>query len=301
MLIIFYSLLMLRVGCCTNDFEFLTKTVIVGQNGTLTCPLQKSLLYQETLYWIRLVSGNWPEFLGGTFNFDFEDVIKIPHITAKQENETFVLHINGAKINDTGLYYCIKVKQLDMKFIKGTFLKVEGPEPDVTAVTQEPLYDQVYPGDPVSLQCSFFFNPEKKTCAADHSVFWFRTRSDESHPSLIYLHGNNTDKCDRTPVTNTTQKCSFTRNIASSDSETYYCAVASCGEILFGSGTKLQAPSLWDLKAANIVLLLSGAALTASLIVIAVLVHRIRRKTCGCCNDAVTAGGDQQIRVKRKR
>jgi len=163
MLIIFYALLMLGVGrkyiknitveeiyisffivyakmvfsdflwaACfpgsTDDFKFVTTSFTVGQNVTLTCPRQTSPLHQETLYWIRLVSGTWPKFLGGTYNFDdkFDDVIQIPHITAKQGDETFILHFNGAKLNDTGLYYCFKIKQLDMTFLYGTFLKIKG-------------------------------------------------------------------------------------------------------------------------------------------------------------------------------
>ncbi|XP_041846189.1 uncharacterized protein LOC121643057 isoform X1 [Melanotaenia boesemani] len=302
MLIIFYALLMLSVGCRTDDRKFITNTVTVGQNATLTCPLQKSLLHQETYHWIRLVSGNWPEYLGGTFNFDFDGVTEITHITAKQENEAFVLHINGTKINDAGLYYCIKVKQLNLTFIKRTFLQIKGPEPDITAVIQEPPSEPLNPGDPVNLQCSVFFKTEKKTCPADHSVFWFKAGSDDRHPSFLYLHGNSGDKCERTPEANTTQKCvySFSSEVTSSDAGTFYCAVATCGEILIGNGTKvdIQASNLWDLKVSNTVILLLGAALTVSLVVISVLVYKIKKATCGCWKDAVMNCDNQQIQQR---
>ncbi|XP_075336641.1 uncharacterized protein LOC142397183 [Odontesthes bonariensis] len=296
MLIVFYALLMLGVGRSTDDFKFVTTSFTVGQNVTLTCPRQKSLLHQETLYWIRLVSGNWPEFLGATYNFDdkFDDVNQIPHIKAKQGDETFILHFNGAKLSDTGLYYCFKIKQLYMTFLYRTFLKIKGPEPDITAVIQEPPSDPVHPGDPVTLQCSVLFKSEKKTCSADHSVYWFRTGSDDSHPGLIY--GNSGDGCERLPETNSTQKCvySHSRSVSSSDAGTYYCAVAACGEILFGNGAKLdiQAPNMWDLQTANTVLLLLCAALMTTLIVISVLIYTIKKKTCGCYNDDVTACND---------
>uniref|UniRef100_A0A0S7EJE7 PPUP9126 n=1 Tax=Poeciliopsis prolifica TaxID=188132 RepID=A0A0S7EJE7_9TELE len=115
-----------HVTDCTEDFKFEVKTIIVGQNVTLLCPHQTSALYRETLYWIRLVSGNWPEFLGATFNFVDDDVSKISHIQTKQEQGKFLLYINEAKRNDNGLYYCIKIRQLDFIFINGNFLKVQG-------------------------------------------------------------------------------------------------------------------------------------------------------------------------------
>ncbi|XP_049895722.1 uncharacterized protein LOC126387225, partial [Epinephelus moara] len=277
MVIIFYLLLMLRVGRCTDDHVFETTTVEVGDDVTLNCTRQTSI-NQETLFWIRLVSGKTPEFLGGTFAFDYKDVNKTPHITAKQEPGSFILHIHETKLSDTGLYYCLKVNVLDMTFSKSTLLRVKGPEPDITAVTQD-LSDPVRPGDSVTLQCSVLSDSEKKTCL----VYWFRAASDESHPSFIYTHG-----CEKSPEAGSPQKCiySFSKDVSSSDAETYYCAVATCGEILFGNGAKLDVEELnmWDLQKANILLFLLFAALALSLSVIAFLIYTIKKKTCDRCN-----------------
>uniref|UniRef100_A0A3Q3J5Q6 Ig-like domain-containing protein n=1 Tax=Monopterus albus TaxID=43700 RepID=A0A3Q3J5Q6_MONAL len=100
--------------------------------------------------------------------------------------------------------------------------------------------DPVRPGDLVTLQCSVLF--DNKTCLQEHSVYWFRARSDDSHPSVIYAHLNSGDHCERSPEISSSQKCVYnlSRNVSSSDAGTYYCAVATCGEILFGSGTKLE-------------------------------------------------------------
>ncbi|XP_051275432.1 uncharacterized protein LOC127374303 isoform X1 [Dicentrarchus labrax] len=287
MLIIFFLLLMLRVGRCTDSLIFETKTVGVGDNVTLTCTRQTSEL-STSLFWIRLISGDLPEFLGGTFSFDYDGVNKTPRITAKQEPGTFLLHISQTKLSDTGVYYCVKVKQLDMTFLNGTFLRIKGPEPDVTAVVQVPPSDSVRPGDPVTLQCSVLSDSEKKTCPGDHSVFWFRAGSDESHPSLIYTHGNSGDECEKSPEAHSPQKCvyNFSKNISSSDAGTYYCAVASCGEILFGNGTNLDT-EVYSQKE-NTIIYLVCAALAISLIVIAFLVYAIVKKSCDCCNAAVT-------------
>jgi len=99
----------------------------------------------------------------------------------------------------------------------------------------------------VTVQCSVLFNFEKKSCPAEHSVYWFRAGSDKSPPSLIYAHENSGDGCESCLEVNSTQKCvySFSKNITSSDAGTYYCAVAACGEIIFGNGNKLDVKGIY--------------------------------------------------------
>ncbi|XP_070692522.1 signal-regulatory protein beta-2-like [Pempheris klunzingeri] len=253
MLIGFYLLLMFTVGRCTNDQDLVIETA-VGQHVTLTCDRQKSSEASETLFWIRLVSGNMPEFLGGTFNFDYDGVNATPRIRAYQAPGTFLLNINKAELSDTGVYYCIKVAALKMTFLKGTFLRIKGPEPDITAIIQDFPSDPVHPGDFVTLQCSVLSDSEEKTCPEDYSVYWFRAASDGSHPSLIYTQRHSSDECG-SPDHHTSQKCvySLSKNISSSDAGTYYCAVASCGEILFGNGAKLDVEvlNMMDLETTN--------------------------------------------------
>ena len=93
----------------------------------------------------------------------------------------------------------------------------------------------------MTLQCLVLSNPENKKCPGDHSVFWFRAGSAESHPNLIYALGNR-DYCEKSSEAGSLQKCfySFSKNVGPSDAGTYYCAVASCGEIIFGNGAKLN-------------------------------------------------------------
>ena len=104
----------------------MTDTVGVGQDVTLTCARPTNKYKSTTLFWIRLVSGNLPEFLGGTFSFDYDGVNNTPHVITKQQPGTFVLHIKKAELSDTGLYYCINVDQLHMTLLKGIFLRIEG-------------------------------------------------------------------------------------------------------------------------------------------------------------------------------
>uniref|UniRef100_A0A3Q3EID8 Ig-like domain-containing protein n=1 Tax=Labrus bergylta TaxID=56723 RepID=A0A3Q3EID8_9LABR len=112
----------------------------------------------------------------------------------------------------------------------------------ITSVVQDISQDQVHPGDLMTLQCSVLSESENNTCPGKHRVFWFRAGSDENHPSVIYTHGNRPGGCEESPETHSPQKCvySFSKTVNSSDASTYFCAVAACGEILFGKGTKID-------------------------------------------------------------
>lgn len=118
-----------------------------------------------------------------------------------------------------------------------------GPEPDISAVIQNVSSGTVLPGDSVALQCSVLSGSEQKKCPEKHSVYWFRVKPDESYPSLIYVKGNRGEECEKSPETLSLQSCVysfFKENVSYSDSGTYYCALAACGKIVFGNGTKLD-------------------------------------------------------------
>ncbi|KAI3351517.1 hypothetical protein L3Q82_020372 [Scortum barcoo] len=103
-----------------------------------------------------------------------------------------------------------------------------------TVVQWPTVSDSVRPGDLMTLQCSVLSDSENKTCPGDHNVYWFKTGSDKSHPNIIYTDGNRHDECDKRSDTQKSCIYRFSKNVSSSDAGTYYCAVATCGEILFG-------------------------------------------------------------------
>lgn len=103
---------------CTQEQFFEKKTVDVGDDVKLTCERKAT----GTLFWIRLVPGNFPEILAKTNSFETVHT----HITATKEPGTFVLHIRNVKLSDTAFYICIKTQQQSVLFLKGTDLRVEG-------------------------------------------------------------------------------------------------------------------------------------------------------------------------------
>ncbi|XP_008303421.1 signal-regulatory protein beta-2-like, partial [Stegastes partitus] len=285
MLIGFYLLLMLSVGRSTDDQTFVTTTARVGENVTLTCSHDKSK-QAYALFWIRLVAGNLPEFFGKTYNFKYNDENRISRIQTKHEPGTFVLQITETTQSDTAFYYCFKSQKCNIAFLKGIFLRIEEPEPDITAVIQHSPSDPVRPGDSVTLQCSVLSDSKKKTCPEQqHSVFWFKVGSDQSHPSLVYSQTNSGDECEKSPEAQSPHSCvySFLKdNVSSSDAGTYYCALAACGKVVFGNGTKLdiEGVNTHDSQKVDTFLFVLCAALATSLIVIVFLVCAIRKNSC---------------------
>ncbi|KAK7877220.1 hypothetical protein WMY93_032073 [Mugilogobius chulae] len=96
-------------------------------------------------------------------------------------------------------------------------------------VRQSPSSAAVVPGHSVSLQCSLQpkNNKSQIQCPQQDNVHWFRAGSEEPHTGLMY--------------NSTNYSCVYrlSKTIGhSSDAGTYYCAVDTCGHILFGQEPK---------------------------------------------------------------
>ncbi|XP_008303418.1 uncharacterized protein LOC103375010 [Stegastes partitus] len=123
MLIIFCVSLVFTIGRCTDGLSFVTKTVGVGQDVTLTC--SRNSTAGGILFWFRLVAGNLPEVLGTTYFYGHATSNETPRITAKLGPGTFVLRITQTKRSDTALYYCEKIAERRKSSSNVTFLTVK--------------------------------------------------------------------------------------------------------------------------------------------------------------------------------
>ncbi|XP_064811932.1 uncharacterized protein LOC135527264 [Oncorhynchus masou masou] len=153
-------------------------------------------------------------------------------------------------------------------------------------VEQQPVSDPVQPDVSVTQRCTVL----SETCTGEHSVYWFRAGSGDSHPGVIYTPGNRRDGCKKNPETpSPTQSCVYSlskNNLSLSDAGTYYCAVVTCGEILFGEGTKLNI-----IKGSTVdpIVLSLGAAVALCVIVIFILAcTKNKRQTCYHCKASVS-------------
>uniref|UniRef100_A0A672IQN4 Ig-like domain-containing protein n=1 Tax=Salarias fasciatus TaxID=181472 RepID=A0A672IQN4_SALFA len=108
-------------------------------------------------------------------------------------------------------------------------------------VTQWPaVAAPVQPGNSVTLYCSCSVLSENKVCSGDLSVFWLRGGSQASQPDVIYTDANSWDECGRRSDTQRSCVYRFSKTLTSSDAGIYYCAVATCGQIVFGNGTEMD-------------------------------------------------------------
>ncbi|XP_019750447.1 uncharacterized protein LOC109530932 isoform X4 [Hippocampus comes] len=227
-------LLLIPDGECVAATNFTTATTTVGESVFLKCPRDNKFL--GSLLWIRLVSGTFPEFLFGTPTINSVSIkngtfSSAHRITAKQMPGEFVLQIPNVQKSDTAVYYCLKVTQHELMFLSGTFLQVKDNYMNSAAATQDSGSDESRSGPSVTLRCSVLRPFGNKTCTDEHKVYWFRSGTDEAHPSFIYAH----EECQKVKK-DSVQKCfyAFSKNLSSSDAGTYSCAVAACGEIFMG-------------------------------------------------------------------
>ena len=92
--------------------------------------------------------------------------------------------------------------------------------------------------DSVTLQCPLLCKNKEKAeralCRAERSVHWFRAGSEGFDPGIIYTQRNISDE-------DMERSCSYSLSVRdSSDAGSYYCAVVTCGQILFSEGTKVE-------------------------------------------------------------
>ncbi|XP_038153573.1 uncharacterized protein LOC119791502 [Cyprinodon tularosa] len=153
------------------------------------------------------------------------------------DDKIFNLTILKTVEQDEGMYHCALTDWIEFTWM-GTYLMVKGNSKKTssyTVVQQSTASESSGPEDSETLQCSVLSESENNSCSEDLSMFWFKAGSNRSYPNIIYTDGKRAYNCEKSP--NTRKKCiyNFTKNISSSDPGTYYCAVATCGEILLGN------------------------------------------------------------------
>ncbi|XP_061086038.1 immunoglobulin lambda-1 light chain-like [Conger conger] len=221
-------------------------TAQLGDTVTLPC-FCSDIGGATVISWIKHPLGQKPQHVTKMVNYDTDAVFfnkfkNSTRLSAKTAKGSFNLTVSNVEPSDSATYYCTFIHFFgEISFGNGSTLIVTGPESQRrTVVLQQPESESVQPGDSVTLQCTV----HTETCAGEHSVHWFRPGSGESPPGIIHTHGHRSDECQRSSGTvSPTQSCVYNfpkRNLSLSDAGTYYCAVATCGEILFGNGTMLD-------------------------------------------------------------
>ncbi|XP_045577680.1 uncharacterized protein [Salmo salar] len=217
----------------------------LGGTVTLICFCPKVSVTR--FHWFKQSFGQKPlhmtsSFYGGQYysNTFIKDFNETKRLGVRRGDYSCNLTISKTEPGDSATYYCSTTVIYELTYGEGTVLIVKGSESNSISVLQQPVSESVQPGDSVTLNCTI----HTETCLGKHSVYWFRHGSGESHPGIIYTHGDRSDQCEKRPAAGSPpQSCVYNfpkRNLSLSDAGTYYCAVASCGEILFGNGTQLD-------------------------------------------------------------
>ncbi|XP_039476698.1 uncharacterized protein LOC120443060 isoform X3 [Oreochromis aureus] len=292
MIVLWVTLLLLHQGhFCVFSMKLDTlvpvTTVQLGETVTIPCHLPAIETIRKEVHWYKQSAGDTlkvictmresatPEF-APEFN---NSRLKVNH--DKHFTNLTILKTNQ---EDEGIYHCGFTEWRKNTKWTGTYLLVKGNTQrtsNYTVVKEK----AVHPGDSVTLQCSVLSSSNRKTCPGGDNVFWFR-EANTSHPSIIYTDGNRHHECEKR--SDTQQSCVYrlSKNISSSDSGTYHCAVATCGEILYGNGTKLDSREtrVWLQMAGSIIFLLCSV-LAISLIVIVALIWTIKKNSDHCRAD----------------
>uniref|UniRef100_A0A3Q3VXY2 Ig-like domain-containing protein n=1 Tax=Mola mola TaxID=94237 RepID=A0A3Q3VXY2_MOLML len=216
-------------GACASREGFFV-LANVGEKVTMPCFYQG---LATMLSWYKQHLGKKPRLISNFNKFEKSD-----HFRNEFKNSSrFILNTGEGKnhltifdlhISDSATYYCAGLQIYNLEFGEGYTISVKGSGLNVPALLHQSASQTIQPGGSVTVNCTV----QTGTCDGQQSVYWF-TNSAESHPGFIYTQGGRNDQCERNTDTQT-HTCVY--NLASlnlSHAETYYCAVALCGHMLF--------------------------------------------------------------------
>ncbi|XP_053486873.1 uncharacterized protein LOC128611414 [Ictalurus furcatus] len=212
-----------------------------GERVTLNCPFYWSQSLLNLVIWYKQIFGEMPQKVGEGLAYKGVKIspeFKTSGYKMEKTDSSSSLTISHIKKEHGGLYYCVQFNwgNVAVNLSRGTFLDVTDERDINVSVFQSGVSDSVPAGASVTLQCSVL----SESRSAELQVLWFRAAPPQSHPQIIYTHHNSSHQCESGSSTHTCVY-NFSKNILSlSDTGTYYCAVAVCGKIIFGNGTRVQ-------------------------------------------------------------
>ncbi|XP_053179642.1 uncharacterized protein LOC128362817 [Scomber japonicus] len=242
MIVLWVTLLVLHQGYALIPMI----TVQLGEPANLTCAFSDVKLNSEGVYWYKQSAGDTLKLIVKLIQHatpQYAPQFNVSRFEVHRDKKCINLTILKTTEEDEGMYHCGVVNWPNTNW-SGIYLLVKGNSErtsNYTVVQWPTVSNPVRPGDSETLQCSVLSDSGNKTCSGGLSVYWFRTGSNASHPDFIYTDGSSPDECRKKSDLNLSPKsCDFSTKVSSSDAGTYHCAVATCGKILFGNGTKVE-------------------------------------------------------------
>ncbi|XP_024118400.1 uncharacterized protein LOC112139800 [Oryzias melastigma] len=215
-------------------------SVYVGGNVTLKCSNDDQTIKQ--IFWYKQSFGQKPQIISSSFLYStvetfFDEFKNNSRFKLDIENKNNLLKITYLKISDSATYHCISSDSYSITFLESYSVLMKDPSSYIQTSVDQSSSENIHPGDSVTLNCTVHTG----SCDGEHRVYWFKD-SEDSHPELIYTHGGRKDQCERKKNTQT-HSCVYNlhmKNLTESHAGIYYCAVVSCGHILFGNRIKLD-------------------------------------------------------------
>nr|XP_020480401.1 uncharacterized protein LOC109974527 [Monopterus albus] len=220
----------------------------VSDDVTLTCPVYGDRA--GVFYWYKVKCGYMVQIVAeGTFaKVTLKNQFDNSRFTVIRMGTQYHLNITNVQKEDEATYFCQSGSAYAMHFTEGTYLAVNdhNNQQKSVYVKQSPETVSTQLGGSVTLQCSLLSKSQENRvrCPGEHNVHWFRAGSGYSHPSVLYTHNDSSDEQEQ-------RSCvySLSKTVQDSDNGTYYCAVVTCGQILFGEGTKVEIrTNMWSPK-----------------------------------------------------
>ncbi|XP_026175046.1 immunoglobulin kappa light chain-like isoform X2 [Mastacembelus armatus] len=271
-------------------------SLMVGQDVTLECSCADSVAVM--FYWYKQTPGQKPKRVSKFYKHDkngilmdeFQNNIRFELETNDGKNH---LKISNVQSSDSGTYYCVRNNLFRIEFAEGTVVSVQGSGLNIPAQVHQSASESIQPGGSVTLDCTVHTG----TCDGEHRVYWFK-HSGQAHPGLIYTHGGSNDQCERKPETQT-HSCVYNLPMNSlnvSDAGTYYCAVVSCGHVLFGNNTRLEQEE----DSLFMVYFFSGALICTTILalLLAYAIYKLNRNTCQCTDCQVRASAASALNAE---
>lgn len=210
-------------------------TAEVGQEVTLRCFCQDDTV--TFLSWYQQRLGGKPLLISTRMKHSMKAIIYPAYeerfeVFAQSVNGTNHLIIKDPRLLDSATYFCGSLEFNAVEFGQGVFLHVKASLSNIQAVVQQPVLEPLRLGESVNLSCTIY----AEKCAEEERLYWFRHGA--AQPVIMY---HSAGQCIHESQTKRNCTINLTiKSVNSSHAGMYYCALASCGEIVFGNGTKVE-------------------------------------------------------------
>uniref|UniRef100_A0A3B3V2A9 V-set and immunoglobulin domain-containing protein 1-like n=1 Tax=Poecilia latipinna TaxID=48699 RepID=A0A3B3V2A9_9TELE len=215
------------------------RTAKVGGTVTLPCSCQHNAI--TYFYWYCQIQGEKPRIISKQMKHDTEAEISPAYkerfrVLVRSEAGVNDLIITDLQPLDSGTYYCVMLEFNAIEFGRGVFLHVKTSSSNAQPSKQQPTLKKLLRlGGSVNLSCSVSAEP----CEGERNLYWFRRTA--AQPPLMYpSEGHCTSLYNETLYGINCTSTLELDPVRSSDAGTYHCALASCGSVVFGGGTKVE-------------------------------------------------------------